>query len=196
MKRNQRCMRWLLSAGLTLGLAVVLAPATQANTPDGETPAEESVCDDETSGKAWGLCNAYCEAMDCDADPAANPKACERVEALYTSNTGNESLPCEEVVVECPCVETWENQAGAGPISTAVHPNPQLVVAPTVLTGCQGTAGSNLTEWSVSHPEHNTHFCSDRSSGAGTDDELFAVPHTDAEFQACVAYLQAECVSP
>ncbi len=46
-----------------------------AQTPDGETPAEEVVCADET-GAAKGLCNAYCEAMDCDsADAEASSKA-------------------------------------------------------------------------------------------------------------------------
>ena len=34
-------------------------------TPDGQTPAEETVCDG-LQGAAFGLCNAFCEAQDCD----------------------------------------------------------------------------------------------------------------------------------
>lgn len=50
-----------------------------AQTPDGETPAEETVCDG-LEGNLFGLCNAYCEAMDCDSeDPNASERACDRV---------------------------------------------------------------------------------------------------------------------
>ena len=50
-------------------------------TPDGQTPSEETVCDG-LSGGAFGLCNAYCEAMDCDnEDPGhdADQKACDAI---------------------------------------------------------------------------------------------------------------------
>ena len=144
MKRNQRCMRWLLSAGLTLGLALVLAPTSQANTPDGEAPAEESVCDGEENGKAWGLCNAYCEAMDCDADPTANAKACEKVEALYLSNTGNESRPCEEGVVECPCLDTWENGVGALPLTSNPYTNPVFAVSAITASCSEGNSNAQF----------------------------------------------------
>ena len=70
-------------------------PAT-AQTPDGEPPAFEGVCDEE-SGAAFGLCNAYCEAMDCDSEFAeASEKACQRVAANYTKLTGVEFLPCDD----------------------------------------------------------------------------------------------------
>jgi len=63
----------MMKAQLTLALALLLlcTGAVLAQTPDGQTPAEETVCDHE-SGAAFGLCNAYCEAMDCDS---ANPQA-------------------------------------------------------------------------------------------------------------------------
>ena len=46
------------SLGLLTICACALALATQARSPDGETPAEESVCDGLADGAAWGLCNA------------------------------------------------------------------------------------------------------------------------------------------
>lgn len=72
-----------------------------AETADGETPAVEDVCAGQI-GAAFGLCNAYCEAMDCDsADPLASPEACGRVQDKYQTLTGA-NLPCENA---CPCAD-------------------------------------------------------------------------------------------
>ncbi|TNE86887.1 MAG: hypothetical protein EP330_19965 [Deltaproteobacteria bacterium] len=46
------------------------------------------------SGQAYGLCNAYCEAMDCDEDPNANAQACDAVANNFFAATGEEP-PCE-----------------------------------------------------------------------------------------------------
>ena len=43
---------------LTFGLIFSLNETVQAKASDGETPADETVCDD-LSGAAKGLCNAY-----------------------------------------------------------------------------------------------------------------------------------------
>jgi hypothetical protein len=76
----------------------------QFGTADGLPPAMEDICD-MTTGKANGLCVAYCEAMDCDsASPLANATACEKVAANYTRTTG-ETLPC---IRTCPCWEESE----------------------------------------------------------------------------------------
>jgi len=55
--------------------------AVMAGTPDGQTPAAEDTCAKwGYTGKLNGLCNAYCEAMDCDSDnPHASQQACEGV---------------------------------------------------------------------------------------------------------------------
>jgi hypothetical protein len=82
-----------------LGFLATLVPAL-AQTPDGQPPSVETVCDGQT-GAAYGLCNAYCEAMDCDSpSPQASPTACGRVRTNYTRITG-QPLPCD---VTCPCV--------------------------------------------------------------------------------------------
>jgi hypothetical protein len=45
---------------------------------------------------AWGLCHAYCEALDCDGDePRASGRACERVARNFERRTRGEALPCE-----------------------------------------------------------------------------------------------------
>ena len=71
-----------------------------AKTPDGKPPSQETVCDAET-GAAFGLCNAYCEAMDCDSpNHHASDTACEHVKRNFERHTGR-PLPCEAT---CPCV--------------------------------------------------------------------------------------------
>ncbi|HKI02566.1 MAG TPA: hypothetical protein VKK31_11345 [Thermoanaerobaculia bacterium] len=91
---------------LTLSLLCIGTGAALAQTPDGFPPALETVCDME-QGAAYGHCNAYCEAMDCelanDGDPSTNPSAsataCSKVRNKFQQATGRD-LPCE---VTCPC---------------------------------------------------------------------------------------------
>ena len=46
------------------------------------------------TGVARGLCQAYCEALDCDANPAANAHACATLEARFSRATGGSTLLC------------------------------------------------------------------------------------------------------
>ena len=55
--------------------------------------ANASDCSDY-SGQAFGLCNAYCEATDCDDNPNANQQACDNLYSLFEAATG-EAPPCE-----------------------------------------------------------------------------------------------------
>ncbi len=102
-----------MKAHLTLAFALLLActgagAARALGTPDHLPPALETVCDME-HGAAFGLCNAYCEAMDCelanDGDPGTQPHAsataCSKVRSRFQQITGRD-LPCE---VTCPCNE-------------------------------------------------------------------------------------------
>lgn len=90
------------------------AGMAHASTADGQTPAEETVCD-VYSGAAFGLCNAYCEAMDCelldDGDDFTNPNAsvnaCMKVKDNFMKITGETALPCDcpagNGQFGCPC---------------------------------------------------------------------------------------------
>ncbi len=88
-----------------LALTLTLFPtATAAKGPDGVTPAEEYVCDG-LAGKAYGICNAYCEAKDCDnPNHKASDNACEELYQKYQVLTGG-SPPCYIPVTAaaCPC---------------------------------------------------------------------------------------------
>lgn len=87
----------------------LFSPLILAQTADGQTPAQESICDG-LPGAQKGLCNAYCEAMDCNlgADASAPPKACDKLRGNLQKITGNEnaSFPCD-----CPeaCVKLINN---------------------------------------------------------------------------------------
>jgi hypothetical protein len=86
---------------LAFGFLLVSTGLSRAETPDGQTPSEETVCDGQI-GAAYGLCTAYCEAMDCDsAAPHASATACSRVQGHFEQITG-QPLPCEAT---CPCVD-------------------------------------------------------------------------------------------
>ena len=68
-------------------------------TPDGETPAAEDICTLwGFTGTINGLCNAYCEAMDCDdAEPKASEQACTRVLGKIETALGETPFPtCED----------------------------------------------------------------------------------------------------
>jgi len=62
--------------------------------------AAATVCDGE-SGRAKGLCNAYCEALDCDWNPSASGRACDAVKSNFTKLTGRSELPCEQKSLGC-----------------------------------------------------------------------------------------------
>jgi hypothetical protein len=47
-------------------------------------------------GSAFGICNAYCEALDCDGpEPRASRRACDQLARRFGARTGGSPLPCE-----------------------------------------------------------------------------------------------------
>jgi|GEM_PF-2447340 len=86
-----------LSAASFAALLLTLAPMHAV-------AQTEDPCANET-GAAYGLCIAYCDAMDCDGDPNADPTACERVAANFGDHADGRVPPCEVPPVACPCVD-------------------------------------------------------------------------------------------
>jgi hypothetical protein len=84
-KRGLRT-RWWLGA-----VFLVLASSAFAKTPDGMPPSEETVCS-SLSGAAFGLCNAYCEAQDCDVHPRPS---CPVLRKNFEKITGSSIFPCD-----------------------------------------------------------------------------------------------------
>jgi hypothetical protein len=105
---------------LTALLWVAPFGVATAQTADGQTPSSESICDGQV-GAAFGLCNAYCEAMDCDSlDPQASDTACNKIQNSFENITGSPP-PCVQV---CPCYVPGSNFAavidGDLPVDTCV----------------------------------------------------------------------------
>lgn len=80
---------------MSVSIASNTANAYGNGTPDGQPPAEEQVCEDaELFGSAYGLCVAFCEANDCDAQEV-DDRACSVLRDKYTRTTGEPFFPCE-----------------------------------------------------------------------------------------------------
>lgn len=104
-------MKTHLTLAMAFGLLLLVSGAALAQTPapvpNASWPFENTACDDQT-GAAYGLCLAYCEAMECDLAndlvdetlPNAPARACNRVRNVFNRITG-EGMPCE-----CPC---WDH---------------------------------------------------------------------------------------
>ncbi len=104
----------ILRIAVVLGALALTPAAAPAQTTDGQTPAAETVCNGQT-GAAFGLCTAYCEAMDCDSSaPAASPTACRRVFDNFVRVSGRQP-PCL-----CPCAAGYaEVQRAAADLGLA-----------------------------------------------------------------------------
>jgi len=86
---------------ILVALMLILIPSTAgAQTPDGQTPAQETVCDQYT-GRTYGICNAYYEAMDCDNPTTqASAQACANLKVKFEALTAGTS---SGTATSCPC---------------------------------------------------------------------------------------------
>ncbi len=76
--------RSAFGAAILFAALLLMAPPTSAQTLS---------CSDEL-GAALGLCQSYCEAMDCDGVPQATQAACDSVQAKWFRQTGINEIPC------------------------------------------------------------------------------------------------------
>jgi hypothetical protein len=111
-------VKWLMVC-LCLAVGVMVSAPLFAQTPDGETPAEEAICDplkaDGVTKGLYGLCVAFCEAQDHAA--LSDPITEEELEALADAapsgrilqnynkkkQKGDPEMPCINIVDVCPC---------------------------------------------------------------------------------------------
>ena len=166
-----------MRARLTLFLALLLlcTGAALATTPDGQTPSEETVCDSE-AGAAYGLCNAYCEAMDCDSGNAqASPNACSKVRSKFQNITGRD-LPCE--AASCPCV------------GNAVFDN-VLANADSCFDDGDRIGAFSGNDFAAANAEN--FLCGYGTLDPPTDT---TIPITPAQSQVCVDLIRAACPDP
>lgn len=135
---------------------------------DDLTPAEEEVCDflqgSEFTPGLFGLCNAYCEAKDCDAyGPYEDqPQSCQRLYDNFVARATGADDPLEP-----PCLEDEEPD-----------PDPDPVLCPcwaTDVTEPIGTADA-LQEENLPTGEGATGFCfvepENQFIGVGLSDDI------------------------
>ncbi|MGB5278386.1 MAG: hypothetical protein WBO73_02585 [Gammaproteobacteria bacterium] len=114
-------MKYIFSSLVTTFAVGVLAiaPTTHASTPDGQTPAEETICDplkaDGISKGLYGLCVAFCEAQDfAEATIPTTEAELQSLEANAPSGrilanynkrklASDPPMPCIVVEPPCPC---------------------------------------------------------------------------------------------
>ena len=100
------------AAGMVLlsGLFAFTGTAVASGTPDGETPANEGVCDvliGSTPG-LFGLCNAYCEAQDLDTFDKEPPRTKILENYNKKKQAGDPDMPCLQT--PCPCWSAQTNK--------------------------------------------------------------------------------------
>jgi hypothetical protein len=104
MQNKQRVTSKLWTIALGLAALIGFGGNVYASTPDGETPANEGVCDVVQGGTPglYGLCVAYCEAQDLDLVGDKEPPN-TKILANYRKKmrAGDPDMPC--VQVPCPC---------------------------------------------------------------------------------------------
>lgn len=123
-------LRILFIAGLLL-----LSVGLYAQTPDGETPANEGMCDpllNSATKGLYGLCVAFCEAQDCQPnfslpDPFVGCKpSSSKILDVYNRRKGaaDPEMPCIQSS-GCPCWSLAELQSRRYPSVGDNHNNCQ-----------------------------------------------------------------------
>lgn len=82
-----------LAVACALALVVALAGNALTKTPDGKPPSTETACNGLT-GNVRGLCNAYCQAQDCDVHERPS---CAQLRKNFQRATGSSKFPCDRV---------------------------------------------------------------------------------------------------
>lgn len=124
MKYGTEIQRMTNSALVTSVAAIIVAlfttvtPVQAQGTPDGETPANEAVCDSLVGGTPglYGLCVAYCEAQDLDAFEKNPPSTQILANYRKMMKDGDPDMPC--VQNPCPCWTESEIQSIDGSMGT------------------------------------------------------------------------------
>jgi hypothetical protein len=179
--------RTMMKARLTLALALLLlcTGAALASTPDGQTPSAETVCDSET-GAAYGLCNAYCEAMDCDnGNHHASANACSKVRGKFQQITGRD-LPCEAT---CPCIIAGDESTPFGHFVDGFSPVTSCATLPSSpFSGIK--LGGAVDEFARVAKGDGGHWVCDYVFSDFPTVPPFPLTITEAEAQVCVQTLE------
>jgi hypothetical protein len=173
----------LTSFVATLALGLLVTTPITATTPDGITPAEETVCDvlqaDGTTKGLYGLCVAYCEATD-------SP------ENLYDDegNTTGLLVPSEKIL------ETYNKKAGVDDMQMPCATYYEDSECPAWTNEQLYTVGTHVTsqsEGNVQIREDDREMWTTQCDGSSVLDRLWdreKVEYNDGTIVTSMAYLQ------
>jgi hypothetical protein len=196
-----------LITGLLSCFAVVLliVPLAQAQTPDGETPAEETVCDplkvDGITKGLYGLCVAFCEAQDfADEDfaittheelnaleavaPSAQILANYNKKRDRADNGIDPEMPCIKVHAPCLC---WDEDKLAEAIENAAETE---CIGDGVFFRRLFDRGGTTVQAVHNGADDGRHSCRFRVPNADNRTEPYL---THAEAAACLTSVNAAC---
>ena len=129
-------------SGILIAALFASAQPAYSKTPDGKTPAEETVCDPlhEATPGLYGLCVAFCEAHDADlVDPAALSRPDRKILENYERKRrdGDPPMPCliqppeddgptgsDPTTGTCPCWTAVQLEEMMPPINNTDVPSP------------------------------------------------------------------------
>ena len=158
MKITTRLSNGILGASLIL---VLYSAMTNAQTPDGETPANEGVCDQLVGGTPglYGLCVAYCEAQDhTDAVPSDPPA--RKILDVYNKRRkiGDPEMPC--IQAPCPCWSEDDLDVTMPTLTACVDfiGDPQLQVDALTISG-PAPSSLNAARFSVNNTSATIDHC-------------------------------------
>lgn len=112
-------MRTICSSAAALAAILIALPAA-AQTADGVTPSNESVCKSQV-GRLKGLCNAYCQAADCKPtppNPNASQNACDTLLNNYLTASGGRNPPCALTPEQEMCINQLNGKIDPNPFCT------------------------------------------------------------------------------
>lgn len=184
LAKRLRSALFAAAAVLVAGLIGVATPVS-ASTPDGQTPANEGVCD-ELQGATpglYGLCVAYCEAQDLDSVNGGKMPN-EKILANYRKKMrdGDPDMPC--VQAPCPC---WT----AGELAS--------MTADGLVTACTQTTNSieiidNSPLFHRAAADVNRNTCIYINLNVSPT-RVTAQPVTEDEAEACFGAIEQTCSS-
>lgn len=111
-----------------------------ATTPDGETPANEGVCNPLQGGTGglYGLCVAYCEAQDLDVvGDKETPNNKILTNYRKKMQVGDPDMPC--IQTQCPCWTNEELAAIATPTSCVTNSTTGIIRSATQFASIETT---------------------------------------------------------
>jgi hypothetical protein len=168
---------------LSLGMLVPGGSAT-ASTPDGETPANEGVCDPLHGGTPglYGLCVAYCEAQDLDSFDKEPPRTKILENYDKKKQAGDPDMPC--IQVPCPC---WSDEEIA-----SITADGMVAACPASTNKLQVIDNTALTKFAEADTNAGRERCRyiDLNTAPRTI-RSFSIPPEEA--QACYAAVVDAC---